>query len=75
MIDEELQLRAVETVRVAAALIAQDAHNLAVTRLPASREQRLELLAEVASIGRDVAVLADACAVLIRRGPAYPNHS
>jgi hypothetical protein len=67
MIDEELQVRAVEALRVAAALILQEAVETATRRLPEGQLPRLLIADEIASAARDVEVLGQACQVLIRR--------
>ena len=70
MLDEELVLRAVEALRVCAALLLQAGQAPAVQRLPEGQGARDRLVAEIALASRDAAVLADACAVLLRRAGA-----
>ena len=70
MLDEELVVRAVEALRVCAALILQAGQAPAVQRLPEGQGERTRLVGEIALASRDAAVLADACAVLLRRGRA-----
>lgn len=68
MIDEELQRRAMEFLGVATALILNEAADLATRTPPETAEGRLDRLERLASAGRDVALLAESCAVLVRRG-------
>ena len=70
MLDEELVLRAVEALRVCAALILQAGQAPAVQRLPEGQGERARLVEEIALASRDAAVLADACTVLLRRAGA-----
>lgn len=66
MPDEEVAaaLEAVEAVLIG---MIEDAHEIAVARPPEPLQARRERIAALRQVGTDIAVLADACAVLALR--------
>jgi hypothetical protein len=57
----------IEALSVAIAIIFEDVHGDAITRLPSNAKAADRTIARLRQAGLDAAVLADAMAVLIRR--------
>lgn len=66
MPDQEM-MAAVEVLEGALIVIVEDAHELAVASAPETAKSHSERMAALRQIGTDIALLADACAVLLRR--------
>jgi hypothetical protein len=60
-------MAAVEALEAALIVIVEDAHELAVARAPEAAEPHRERIAVLRQIGTDIALLAEARAVLLRR--------
>lgn len=67
-LDKQLVYRAVEALRVSAALIIEEAKTAATCKLPAAPQARLEVISRIDAAASDAALLAAACEVLIRNG-------
>ena len=66
MPDEETAA-AVETIAAALIVIVEEAHELAVASAPEAIEARRERTEALRQAGSDIAMLAETCAVLLRR--------
>ena len=66
MPDDEVAA-ALEALEAVLILIVEGAHDLAVARAPEAMEARRERVAALRQVGTDIAVLAEACADLLRR--------
>lgn len=73
MPDEEMAaaLEALEAVLIG---LIERAHEIAVASLPEAIEARRERVAALRQVGTDIAVLTDACAVLLRGPGARAEH-
>ena len=69
MIDREMAEEAIETISVAIAAIVEDAHELAVSRRGSLAEYAMAA-AELGAAGLDVATLAAAMKIFVRRADA-----
>jgi hypothetical protein len=67
MIDREVAEAGIAALIVAAGELMEEAHQAAVIRMPAEPGLRIRLVSELGQTGRDIAALAAAAEVLIRR--------
>jgi hypothetical protein len=67
MPDQEMMAAVVEALETALIVIIEDAHELAVASAPEAAEPHRERIAVLQQVGTDIALLAEACAVLLRR--------
>ena len=71
MPDQEMTA-AVDALEAALIVIVEDAHELAVACVPETGKSRRERVSALRQIGTDIAVVAESCAVLLRRA-GWPN--
>jgi hypothetical protein len=67
MVDREVAEAGIAALIVAAGELMEEAHEAAVSRMPAEPDLRIRLVSELGQTGRDIAALAEAAEVLIRR--------
>lgn len=62
--------RMFDLLKTMIAIVGEEVVDAAVTRVPDSPEQRDKMLATLEDGGRDIQILTEACAILIRRRAA-----
>ena len=66
MPDQEM-MAALEALEAALIVIVENAHELVIARAPDAAEPHRERIAVLRQVGTDIALLAEACTVLLRR--------